>query len=119
MKRVMVAAFLALGASAASAQQTFSEVQRAVLAQQNAQVRVNIGINMFVPAAGGPTFAAQEAARRQIYELAKKECAVLRETIADDCRMEGINVNVNRQHGQQQVDGFNVNANMNFRVTLK
>jgi hypothetical protein len=33
--------------------------------------------------------------------------------------MEGINVNVNRQHGQQPVEGFNVNANVNYRITLK
>ncbi len=119
MKRITIAAVLCLGCGVASAQQTFSEVQRAALAQQNAQVRVNIGINMFVPATGGLTIGAQEGMRRQIYELANKECAVLRDTIADDCRMEGINVNVNRQHGQQPVEGFNVSANINYRVTLK
>jgi hypothetical protein len=114
-----IAAVVCLGATAASAQPTFSEVQRAALGQQSAQVRVNIGINMFVPAAGGLTIATQEGIRRQIYDLASKECAVLRDTIADDCRMEGINVNVNRQHGQQPVEGFNVNANVNYRITLK
>ena len=119
MKPTAIATLVCLGATAASAQPTFSEVQRAALAQQGAQVRVNIGINMFVPATGGLTIAAQENVRRQIYELANKECGVLRDTIADDCRMEGINVNVNRQHGQQPVEGFNVNANVNYRVTLK
>jgi hypothetical protein len=102
MKRLVLALSL-LACGAASAQQTFSEVQRAAMAQQGAMVRVTIGINMFVPSAGVPTMPAQEAARRQIYEMATKECAVLRDTIADDCRMEGISVNVHRQQGQQQV----------------
>ena len=53
MKRMLLVAFLTLLGGAASAQQTFSEVQRAALAQQQAQVRVNVGINMFVPAASG------------------------------------------------------------------
>ncbi len=122
MKRVLVVALLVLGGSAASAQQTFSEVQRAVMAQQNAQVRVTVGINMFVPAPGGLTeqsLAEQERMRRQIYQLAMKECAVLTETIAGDCRIETVNVNVNRHQGHQQIEGFNINANMNFRVTLK
>lgn len=122
MKRVAIAALVLLGGSAASAQQTFSEVQRAVMAQQaaqNAQVRVTIGINMFVPAVGGATFPAQETARRQVYDLANKECTLLRDTIADDCKMESINVNVHRQQGQQPVEGFNVNANIAYRVTLK
>ncbi len=125
MKRIVMIVLLASACGQASAQQTFSEVQRAVMAQQNAaqsQVRINIGMNMFVPAPSGideKALAAQEKARRQIYQLAMKECTVLTETIAADCRIEGVNVNVNRQHGQPQVEGFTINANMNYRVTLK
>jgi len=119
MKRFVATAVLFLASGAATAQPTLSEVQRAAIAQQNAQVRVSIGINMFVPAADGPTFDAQEGVRKQIYELANKECALLRETIAGDCRMEAINVKVNRQQRQQPVEGFNVNANISYRVTLK
>lgn len=124
MKRALVVALLALASGVASAQPTFSEVQRAALAQQQAAapVRVNIGINVFVPAPAGlseQSLAEHEKARRQIYQLATKECAVLTATIAIDCRIEGINVNVHRQQGQHQPEGFNVNANLNFRVTLK
>lgn len=122
MRQTVVALFLLLGGSAASAQQTFSEVQRTLLAQQNAQVRVSVAINMFVPGASGlgsEALAAQEKVRRQVYDLAKKECAVLREAFADDCRIEAINVNFNRQQSHQQADGVAVNASMNFRVTLK
>ena len=122
MKRVVLAAVLMLGASAACAQQTFSEVQRAIAQQAEQQVRINVVMNMFVPAPGGMSgeaLAAQERARRQMYELAKKECAVLQEVIAKDCRIEAVNVNLNRHQGQQQVEGFTIGANMNFRVTMK
>ena len=122
MKRMLLVAFLTLLGGVASAQQTFSEVQRAALAQQQAQVRVNVGINMFVPAASGMgelAMAEHERARRQMYQLATKECVVLLDTIAADCKIETVNVNVERQQGSQQVEGFNVNANLSFRVTLK
>lgn len=122
MKRFMATAILLLASGAATAQPTFSEVQRAAMAQQNTQVRITIGMNMIVPGASGlgsAALEAQEKVRRQIYELAKKECAVLREAFADDCRIEAVNVNFNRHQSPQQADGVAVNANMNFRVTLK
>ena len=123
MKRLTILVLAALVCGPASAQPTFSEVQRAVMAQQQtAQVRINVAMNMFVPAPSGideKALAAQEKARRQIYALAMKECSVLTETIAAECKIEGVNVNVNRQHGQQAVEGFTINANMNYRVTLK
>jgi hypothetical protein len=122
MKRLTILALGALSCGSATAQPTFSEVQRTVMAQQTAQVRINVGMNMFVPAPSGiddKALAAQEKARRQIYALAMKECSVLTETIAAECKVEGVNVNVNRQHGNQQIDGFTINANMNYRVTLK
>jgi hypothetical protein len=119
MKRFALTAFLLIASGAATAQPTLSEVQRAAMVQQDAQVRISIGISMFIPSADGPAFDAQEGVRKQIYELANKECALLRETIAGDCRMETINVNVNRQRRQQPVDGFNVSANISYRISLK
>lgn len=119
---VTILALTALICGSASAQPTFSEVQRAVTAQQTAQVRINVGMNMFVPAPVGideKALAAQEKARRQIYALAMKECAVLTETIAATCKVEGVNVNINRHHGPQAAEGFTINANMNYRVTVK
>ena len=83
MQRILLVAFLMLAGGAASAQQTFSEVQRAAMAQQSAAtpVRVNVSINIFVLAPAGmgdQAMAEQEKARRQIYQLATKECAVIR-----------------------------------------
>lgn len=97
---------------------TFRQATQAVLNSE--QVRVNIAINMFVPGPAGidaESLKAQESARRLMYDLATKECAVLREVIASECRIESMNVNVNR-HGNQ-MQGFQVGANMAFRVTLK
>jgi hypothetical protein len=92
--------------------------QAGVPARQEGLVRVQSSINFFVV---GPTGESDEAqklrdrARRMIYEMAARECDLLREVLAKDCRMEAIN----RQFGQQQQEGFSVNGSMNLQVTLK
>jgi hypothetical protein len=115
-------ALLSLAAGAAVAQDSAARTSMALVhGQQGAQVRINVAVNFFVPGPAGldqQGLQAQERARRTIYRMAVHECAVLRETIAGDCRMEAVNVNANRHHGQQP-DGFSVSANMTFRVTLK
>jgi hypothetical protein len=90
--------------------------------RQEGSVRVQTSINFFV---SGPTGEGEEAqklrdrARRTIYEMAARECDLLREVLARDCRMEAVNSNISRQFGQQQQEGFNINGSMNFQITLK
>ncbi len=88
-------------------------------------IRVQIGVNFFVP---GPTdeseqsAALRDRASRTIYDMAARECEVLREKLADDCRLENVNVNINRQRqqiGGQQVDGFQVGGTLGYRITQK
>jgi hypothetical protein len=91
-------------------------------ARANNPIRVQVGINFFVP---GPTDDSKEAvanrdtARRQIYDMAGKECELLRATIAADCTLESISVNINRQFGRQQPEGFSVNGSLSIQVTQK
>jgi hypothetical protein len=91
-------------------------------ARQEGSVRVQTSINFFV---AGPTGEGEEAqklrdrARRTIYEMAARECDLLREVLARDCRMEAVNSNIGRRFGQQQQEGFNINGSMNFQITLK
>lgn len=102
--------------------------QRVVLEQfsgsprQEGLVRVQSTINFFVAGPSGDSDEAQklrDRARRTVYETAARECDLLREVLARDCRMESINIGVNRQFGQQQTEGFNVNGSMSFQITLK
>jgi hypothetical protein len=86
-------------------------------------VRVQSNINLFMP---GPTGDGEDAqklrdrARRVIYEMAARECDLLRDTIAKDCRLESVNSNVGRQgYNQQQPDGYTVSGNMSLQITLK
>jgi hypothetical protein len=85
------------------------------------QVRVSVGINMFVAVTDGGEQAikAQEDARRVVYDLAARECAVLRDALASECHLESINVNVQRNQFGQQRDGLNVNGNVGFRIVPK
>jgi hypothetical protein len=51
--------------------------------------------------------------------MAARECGLLREVLARECRMESVNTNIGRQFGQQQQEGYTVNGAMNFQITLK
>ncbi|BBO07418.1 hypothetical protein BwSH20_50400 [Bradyrhizobium ottawaense] len=90
--------------------------------RQEGSVRVQTSINFFV---AGPTGDSEEAqklrdrARRTVYEMAARECDLLREVLARDCRMESVNTNINRQFGPQQAEGFNISGSMGFQITLK
>lgn len=72
----------------------------------------------------GPTGDGEDAqklrdrARRVVYEMAARECDLLREVLAKDCRMESVTTNTNRQFGQQP-EGLLINGSMNFQITLK
>jgi hypothetical protein len=85
-------------------------------------VRVTTSVNLFIP---GPTGEGEEArksrdnARRMVYETAAHECDLLRDTLAKECRLESVNINIGRQFGAQQQDGFTVNGTMNFQITPK
>ncbi len=52
--------------------------------------------------------------------MAARECDLLREVLAKDCRMELVTskININRQFGQQQ-EGLTINGSMSFQITLK
>jgi len=91
-------------------------------ARQEGQVRIQTSISFFV---AGPTGDGEEAqklrdkARRAVYEMAARECDLLREILAKDCRMESVNNNIGRQTSQQQQEGYTVNGSMSFQITLK
>ncbi|SRR5579871_2807949 len=95
--------------------------QGGIPARQEGSVRVQSSVNFFV---AGPTGEGEEAqklrdrARLAVYEMAARECDLLRDVLAKDCRLESINSNINRQFGQQQ-EGFNVNGTMSLQITLK
>jgi hypothetical protein len=113
---------LLLSASAGADQRVIIDPGRKPAAF-NSEVRVNVSLNFFVPVPLDNTDAlakAQERARRMLYESGSKECELLQATIAGECRLEGISVNVrmNRSYGQQG-PGLNASGNFNYRITLK
>jgi hypothetical protein len=68
-------------------------IERSPSARQEGFVRVQSSINFFLP---GPTGDSDEAAALRdrakpiVYEMAGKECDVLREVLAKDCRLESV-----------------------------
>lgn len=102
--------------------------QRVVIEPQYQQlrpegmVRVQTVVNFFVAGPTGNSDEAQKSrdnARRSVYQMADHECDLLRDTLAKDCRLESVNVNVGRQLGVQQQEGYTVNGAMNFQITPK
>src|SRR5688572_21073256 len=119
-RKFLVATTLVLAAIGAAGAQTAG--QRVVPGpRQEGMVRVQLNMQMFL---SGPTDESDVAeqsrtrARQMIYDLAAKECDLLRNVIAKDCRLETVNVNLNRQN-QPNMAGYNVNGSMSFQITLK
>ncbi len=88
-------------------------------------IRVQLSVNFFVPGPANESdqsMALRDRASRAIYEMAARECEILREKLADDCRLESVNVNLNRQQqqfGGQQVEGFQAGGTLGYRITQK
>lgn len=87
------------------------------------EVQVSISVSFFVPASLDDSEAsvkAQERARRMLYESASRECGVLRASIADECRLRRININVRANQGYgQQGPGLNATGSFAYGITLK
>lgn len=99
--------------------------RRAGLRQrQDTPVKIQASFNFFVSGATGDSEEAQksrEKARRIVYEMAARECDLLRDVLAKDCRMEAVSSNVSRQvqYGQQPTEGYTVNGSVSLQITLK
>jgi hypothetical protein len=126
VKRVLLGAIsAAVLASAAPAQSVNPLVREAIKVAQTPytdMVRVQVGINFFI---AGPSDEGEEAdkirdrARRAVYQMAASECDLLMATIASACRLEAININVNRQRGPNMPEGYNTTGSLSFRIQLK
>lgn len=111
---------LVLGGSPEAQQITIQN--RPPAPEQKGEIRVQVTISFFVPGAVANTEASlksQEDARSALYRSVGHECEVLRAAIAAECRIESVNVSINRNYGQPQNEGFTANGNFGFRVTLK
>jgi hypothetical protein len=111
--------FLLIGG--ADAQQITIQ-NRPSVAEQKGEIRVQVSLGFFVPGAVNGSEASlksQEDARSALYRAAAHECEVLTAAIAAECRVESLNVHINRNFGQPQNEGFTANGNFGYRVTLK
>jgi hypothetical protein len=110
--------------SESTGQSVVIERPKAAPARQEGIVRVQLQIQLFIP---GPTDETEQAekqrerARRILYEMAAKECDLMREVVARDCRLESVSVNLNRQNNPQvpQMTGYQVGGSMSYQITLK
>ncbi len=124
---MLVVAGLGAFAGPAASQEINPLVRERIMVAQNQPerrtVRIQVAINFFLP---GPTNDGEEAAkvrdraRRTVYEMAGRECGLLQDTIAAECRLESVTVNVNRQMMQMgQVEGFQAGGQLGFQIVMK
>jgi hypothetical protein len=114
---LLVIAISALAPCLASAQ----ERGDANSARREEPVRIQVAVNSFFPGPTGDSDDAlklRERIRRSIYEMAAGECGLVQQVLAKTCRLESINVNLNRQPSGQ-VDGCSASGNFALRITLK
>jgi|GEM_PF-1988141 len=102
---------------------TASASMRSSLLQGPEIVNVNVSFNSQVPLADTSDDAiadTQRTGRRFIYRMAVRECAVLRETIAQTCRLTNLNVSTNVQlQPNRSPPMLNLNGNAQFAISLK
>jgi hypothetical protein len=91
-----------------------------VVKKQAEMMRISIGMNFTLTGVSDPIAddaRLRERTRRNVYQMAVKECELLLEMIASECRIEAINVNLNRN--PQNQDSINVSATLNLRAVQK
>jgi hypothetical protein len=84
-------------------------------------VQVQVAVGLTIPNPGGNgelSLQAQERARRAIYQVAAHECELLRSVIANDCRLQSLNVAVNPQYGAQAGE-MPATGNFSLSISLK
>jgi hypothetical protein len=119
---ILLAATLGtFGSFSAYAQDTVRERINVNTERREEPIRVQVSLNLFF---AGPTGESEDAVklrdrvRRSVYEMAAGECALVEQVLAKTCRLESINVNINRQAGAQ-TEGYTAGGNFLLRVTLK
>jgi hypothetical protein len=126
MIRIFLCPFVLLAAAAAIpaiAQERLPTFKEAVeTSVRTAPMRVTVGVNFFLPGPaddGKEANAVRERARRAVYQLAIRECALAKEVFGNECRLESVNVNINavRQAGSGTSEGHNVNSNFVLHLT--
>ncbi len=86
-------------------------------------VSVSVGFSTQMPLTDSSDQAlasTQKRGRTFIYRMARDECAVLKATIADTCRLASLNVNArlnNPRHNQPVT--LHINGNARYLISLK
>ncbi len=91
-----------------------------VVKKQAEMMRISIGMNFMLTGIADPIAddaKLRDRTRRNVYQMAVKECELILEMIASECRIESINVNLNRN--PQSPDSINVNATVALRAVQK
>lgn len=122
--RIMtVAALSTLCLSAIDAPAMGRDMMRPGAILGESQINVNVSFNFQMPLESldeAAIVAAQKAGRALIYRLARNECEVLLEEIADTCRLTGLNAStqIPQPHMMNPLY-INLSGNAQFSISPK
>ncbi len=98
------------------------EARKMALPQEEI-VNVNVNFNSQSPISDLSEEAitkVRNEASRVLYEMAKKECALMLEVIAETCKLTNLNVSTQVQNYNNQAPmQIYINSSANFAITLK
>ena len=63
--------------------------------------------------------AAQRTGREYVYRMGAEECALLKATIAETCRLTNLNINTQIQQQNRPQPLLYINGNASFTISLK
>ena len=123
VRSTIIGFVLSIAASAAQGQEprvTLKESFADMAKRQAEMMRISIGMNFMLAGIGDPLAddaKLRERTRRNVYQIAMRECDMILEMLASECRVESVNINLNRN--PQIPDSVNVNANITLRAVAK
>ena len=117
MRLASIAIVTGLLTSAAGAQSVPSVTE----AQVNVGVNVRVNFLIPVPLDEAETMKAREQARLRVYESAMRECDLLRQTVARECLIDQIAVDVEQQRSRRSEGGdmFRATGRFVYLITPK
>lgn len=86
-------------------------------------VRVTVSFNMQIPltdTSEASLTSSQKERRKLIYRMANQECVVLKEVIAETCRLTNVNVSTRVRHkAHDSTYNLHLNGSAQFAIGLK
>lgn len=85
--------------------------------------RVQVSVSFFIDDDAKDSAKSEKLAeetRQKLYKMAGHECDLLKSTVASECKLDSVNVNINRQQNYTpRREGFTATGMFSYRISPK